>query len=454
MASPRTPLRQPAQEWSTCSQPRSPSIPAGQRAPVDGDETEHDSDAWGEWSGEGKAVKVKTEPVDDHGDDAQHNWGASWAASSWTPWWEQSNSTWSPGDWAAAPFSASEHGGKAVRSLLATMGTLYEKAKKDNPEKFNNQNHEQNIWDQQTAKAWASGDLNLNDALGQRFRRLMKNDDEYASAKSREEKKKFRKKWLEGEYQKTVARRTRLQEEEDEDILAGSYEPLDVIVEKEGGNGNPANITAAEEYAKEAMSRGSKWVRWNSWTKRLEFLYLKMGCKKTLRNKWSVEKVETTEVKDEVAVPEVPAAKKQKKNELPAKDVGKTPKPKAKQKAEGGGKSPLQINMQKAAKLKQSYNQATAGCDELVTNLDKEGCPDWLKAMIRELDEAKVALKKKVSESAFAGAWMMRDAKDVRKEWGDEETSAEAKKLAEWLPEAIANLEDKRGKVLSHINIG
>ena len=88
--------------------------------------------------------------------------------------------------------------------------------------------------------------------------------------------------------------------------------------------------------------------------------------------------------------------------------------------------------MQKAAKLKQSYNQATAGCDELVTNLDKEGCPDWLKAMIRELDEAKVALKKNVSESAFAGAW----------------------KLAEWLPEAIANLEDKRGKVLSHINIG
>ena len=78
----------------------------------------------------------------------------------------------------------------------------------------------------------------------------------------------------------------------------GRYEPLDVIVGKEGGAGNPENIEAARKYAIKRLAVGKQYIRFNSWTERLEFLYVKHGQDKLWKETWEISK-EDVLVEDE-----------------------------------------------------------------------------------------------------------------------------------------------------------
>ena len=61
---------------------------------------------------------------------------------------------------------------------------------------------------------------------------------------------------------------------------------------KEGGFRSAANITAARNYCDMCIKFGGKWVRFNDWTQRAEFLYLKIGVRKVFRQKWCLERSE------------------------------------------------------------------------------------------------------------------------------------------------------------------
>lgn len=88
---------------------------------------------------------------------------------------------------------------------------------------------------------------------------------------------------------KVIARKRKTVEEEEESVLGGTYEPADILVEREGGASSEAAREAAAQYIAECMRRGGKWIRYNSFTKRPEYLYLKSGTKKVSRQKWTME---------------------------------------------------------------------------------------------------------------------------------------------------------------------
>ena len=54
-------------------------------------------------------------------------------------------------------------------------------------------------------------------------------------------------------------------------------------------------------YAAECERRGGKWVKWNSFTRRKEYLYLKSGTKKVERARWSLEDAHSSRPGEEEA---------------------------------------------------------------------------------------------------------------------------------------------------------
>lgn len=98
-----------------------------------------------------------------------------------------------------------------------------------------------------------------------------------------------------------VSRKRKVVEEENESILGGVYEPIDVIAEREGGSNSCEAQKAAALYAAECERRGGKWVKWNAFTRRKEYLYLKSGTKKVERARWSLEEEHSSRPGEEEA---------------------------------------------------------------------------------------------------------------------------------------------------------
>ena len=76
------------------------------------------------------------------------------------------------------------------------------------------------------------------------------------------------------------------------DTNKGKYMPLACIVESEGGNSplpgaKEAAILAAQNYAKKAAQMGGRWTRTNSFTGRLEFLYLNAEVAEEFSRCWA-----------------------------------------------------------------------------------------------------------------------------------------------------------------------
>ena len=113
---------------------------------------------------------------------------------------------------------------------------------------------------------------------------------------TKEARAAFRRKWAQKAYDTAVERKIKTEEIIDEDIANGSYEPYDIIVEKEGGSGNIKNVDAATNYAQRCIEEGGKWVRFNLWTKRLEYLYIKLGMRSTWAKSWKWQRAESQAV--------------------------------------------------------------------------------------------------------------------------------------------------------------
>jgi len=62
------------------------------------------------------------------------------------------------------------------------------------------------------------------------------------------------------------------------------YEPFDVVVAKEGGN--DAALSAARKYCQKCMALKGRWIRYNKWTERVEYLYSKIGITEALKRRF------------------------------------------------------------------------------------------------------------------------------------------------------------------------
>ena len=133
--------------------------------------------------------------------------------------------------------------------------------------------------------AIAAGDVDVRGPLGQQFTAFLKANPEAANnykqagvgdAGSRNAAKKaFRLNWAQARYEEVTEVKTKLEAFQEIDEEDGVYEPLEMIAVHEGGKDSKAAWTAAINYAKRAMMLGGKWLAYNSFTQRVDILYVK-----------------------------------------------------------------------------------------------------------------------------------------------------------------------------------
>ena len=157
----------------------------------------------------------------------------------------------------------------------------------------------------QIARALSEGSFSLQGVVGKHWK-VAKEDPKLRSqcdalGKSYSKQRAFRMQWLQDEYDSIIASRVRTEEECQVHENQGTYEPFDIIVDKEGGPQRPQAIAAALSYTlscvkfHEAGQRagdknGAPWVMLNEMTSRWEFLYLKKGFKDWFSSSWKLTK--------------------------------------------------------------------------------------------------------------------------------------------------------------------
>ena len=82
----------------------------------------------------------------------------------------------------------------------------------------------------------------------------------------------------------------------DEDI--GSYEPLERIVKFEGGRHSASAWQAAYNYVSKAMALGGNWLSYNSFTQRVDILYVKKTQRSSFERAWELYNERQTQAED------------------------------------------------------------------------------------------------------------------------------------------------------------
>ena len=151
-------------------------------------------------------------------------------------------------------------------------------------------------------QAVESGSFDTTSVVGKYWAAAKKEDPtlktQYdAVGKKYSEQRAFRQRWVEMQFENLQMSK---EKKESSGVLhesQGSYEPFDIIVDKEGGVARPAAIRAALNYtlacihfnkAGQEAIRGVPWVSFNSMTKRWEYLYLKKTCKDWFAQSYSL----------------------------------------------------------------------------------------------------------------------------------------------------------------------
>jgi hypothetical protein len=175
----------------------------------------------------------------------------------------------------------------------------------------------------QLEKCVEAGDVDLRSGIGQKFAAFLKGNKEenekYKNLKTAGQtmalKKDFRKKWAECELEGlTVIKKSKLEEYQLIEEEIGTYEPLEMIVKYEGGHQSANAWRAAFAYARKAQLLGGSWLSYNSFTERVDILYVKKTKRTVFNRVWSlyqesiqnsdaVEKLEDQTEAAEVAPP-------------------------------------------------------------------------------------------------------------------------------------------------------
>ena len=281
--------------------------------------------------------------------------------------------------------------------------------------------------------------------------------------KSYKAQRDFRQQWAANNYQLKLEQKRKTQITTSEDALAGTYEPMQVIWEREGKDSGA--ITATLNYVNECIARTQKgelnkqrpWVAWNSFTKRHEFLYVKRSCRDSFAEQWEMRTQWVQRPGNNAA-----SSNQQQSAEDPPPGAGNG------QNGQAGGKrgrQPQQNNnddnppapppppkktknfnedFARAQKLKAQMNAASASAVDLMGVITTQACWAWANnpATLGALSAAKDAVDKFKNISDFFKAWVVQEkfAPYARKAFDEETLKAEFVRLSK-LAKALSALE-------------
>ena len=239
----------------------------------------------------------------------------------------------------------------------------------------------------------------------------------YASVgKGCEPQRRFRQKWAAEQLQVLMKEKSFSESSTESSGTEGTYEPFDIIVDKEGGQHRPSSVRAAVCYTLACMQMHKKgllaglnspWVKYNGMTRRLEFMYLKRGMSNKFETAWQTVQrqlqADNTSssassglrgalgIRDGAALAALPAPEDEGNDDgegLPkgkAKAKGK-PKPKAKAKAAAGGapeKKRIATGLKKLQELKGKHSNNMAGAAQINGWIDKDEKWEWARGNVQ-----------------------------------------------------------------------
>ena len=182
------------------------------------------------------------------------------------------------------------------------------------------------------------GDVDLRSGIGQQFAAWLKanpheleNYNKAGKTGSKiEAKKAFRVQWAKTQLDQVTTVKQKLEKFQIVDEEIGTYEPLEMIAKYEGGKDSPSAWQAALNYASMCCKLGGKWLDYNTFTKRVDILYVKKTQRSAFTRSWTLYQEHLSKQKDtsDVAIADTAATAEQ---ETPLKTVA--PKAKAKAKA-------------------------------------------------------------------------------------------------------------------------
>ena len=292
----------------------------------------------------------------------------------------------------------------------------------------------------------------------------MKGNLEWSQATTHAAKSAFRQKWVAMQWKAETTKRTKSTMHEKSTDEQGTYLPLDMIIKNEGGARNIENVVAARRYATRCLAQGKKWVKFNDWTGRLEFLYIRHNMNKVWSDRWDVTKTEVApggraaqqghdeddrdgHEEAEPASPGLPKAKAKAKAKASTEPKGKA-QPKAKGSA---GKTVLQMAVQKGSKLRTEYHGTVSNSQQLLEQVANTTKLHIFVAMSATLSKSITELKSSLSD--FATDFLVMETRDIKDKYSEAVSTVELHAMLKDVPPLLAAVEAERKKLLNHVKV-
>ena len=139
--------------------------------------------------------------------------------------------------------------------------------------------------------------FDMRGPVGQLWARELKSTPElreqYANVGTkREDQARFRIAWANTQLENRSKRKEKSECYSLVDSSIGVCHGLGAIIQAEGGRDDATAVTAARNYARRCAMMGGKWMRYNRWTERNEFLHVKQQHVTTMQRLWQCFEVE------------------------------------------------------------------------------------------------------------------------------------------------------------------
>ena len=292
-------------------------------------------------------------------------------------------------------------------------------------------------------KAAVETGFDLRSRFGQKFARSTTGGKNPSYRGSQVQKAQFRKDWLKTELENTTRTKTKTQTQRTIESNGGVYLPAARVLKKEGGKDDPDAVTATENYIRECYRRKGIWLKYNTFTKRIEYLYVQSSRREEFEDAIALAEIESTtghrdkfsakptinpcDIDKPKEVTNIAEKSKQDDGKKSKQDDGKkcnhdngekgdngTPKPKHK-----ATKGPLDEAWAHAACTKKKFEEAVAKANAIADIVQND--PSWLwmnnDVVLADFEKARKALL--TGRTAFSREVLAHDMKHIKAAYKD-----------------------------------
>jgi hypothetical protein len=292
--------------------------------------------------------------------------------------------------------------------------------------------------------------FDMRSTVGQWWSREVKSDKRMAAeykqlGRNYEAQREFRRVWAANKFELLRTERTRVESLQSSTKMQGTYVPVKIIFDKEGGDCAAAVatanyvMTAITKFNKGEKLDGQEYLRFNSWTRRYDFMHIVLSYQQTHATTWNVTQHERPTIYDDEAgdgpagsgapPPKRVRVEPSGSRGLDAEPSGALPAParpvpktKAKAKAatpkvtdeeklaEAERKKILEAKLKKAVNLKVRCDGAQSPYSDVV--MAAESLPEWKKwcdkTQLVDVETARSNLDLFKKSSAFWSSWAIQ----------------------------------------------